>query len=105
MKQSKLRRRRVFRFAVLYFVLFIVFLGLIIGPIFAGRFIPPEASEAAQDLMGLNLYQKNDQERDNTDGRTPTGIDAGGAYTGKFTPSATASPKATSEPDSSNGDP
>ncbi|KXJ90633.1 1,3-beta-glucan synthase component [Microdochium bolleyi] len=32
MKQSKLRRRRVIRFAVLYFVLLVVFLGLLIAP-------------------------------------------------------------------------
>lgn len=33
MKQSKLRRRRVIRFAILYFTLLLVFVGLIAGPI------------------------------------------------------------------------
>ncbi|KID92565.1 beta-1,3-glucan synthase catalytic subunit [Metarhizium guizhouense ARSEF 977] len=33
MKQSKLRRRRVTRYAILYFVLLVVFVGLIVGPV------------------------------------------------------------------------
>jgi 1,3-beta-glucan synthase len=33
MKQSKLRRRRVVRYAILYFVLLVVFVGLIAGPV------------------------------------------------------------------------
>ena len=32
-KQTKLRRRRVIRFSVLYFALMVVFLALIVGPI------------------------------------------------------------------------
>jgi 1,3-beta-glucan synthase len=35
MKQSKLRRRRVWRYSILYFVLLIVFLALLVGPIVA----------------------------------------------------------------------
>jgi 1,3-beta-glucan synthase len=38
MKQSKLRKRRVFRFAVLYFSLFLLFVVLIAGPLVAGKY-------------------------------------------------------------------
>lgn len=37
-KQSKLRRKRVIRFSVLYFFLFVVFLGLVIAPIVASTY-------------------------------------------------------------------
>jgi 1,3-beta-glucan synthase len=33
MKQSKLRRRRVIRYALLYFTLFVVFVALLVGPV------------------------------------------------------------------------
>jgi 1,3-beta-glucan synthase len=39
LKQTKLRKRRVIRYAILYFVLLVVFLVLIVGPIIAGKFI------------------------------------------------------------------
>lgn len=38
LKQNKLRKRRVVRFAMLYFFLLVVFLALIIGPTVAGKF-------------------------------------------------------------------
>ena len=37
MKQSKLRKRRVIRYAILYFILLVVFVALIAGPIVAGN--------------------------------------------------------------------
>ncbi|PGH26572.1 1,3-beta-glucan synthase component FKS1 [Polytolypa hystricis UAMH7299] len=39
LKQSKLRKRRVIRFAILYFVMLIVFLALIIGPVVGGKYL------------------------------------------------------------------
>jgi 1,3-beta-glucan synthase len=48
MKQSKLRKRRVWRYAVLYFVMLVVFLALIIGPIVA-------SSEITKSISGLKL--------------------------------------------------
>lgn len=39
-KQSKLRKKRVIRFSVLYFVMFVVFLALVVGPIVASTFHP-----------------------------------------------------------------
>jgi 1,3-beta-glucan synthase len=104
MKQSKLRRRRVFRFAVLYFVLFIVFMGLIIAPVFVGTLLPPGLSDQAKDLAGMRLYQPNNQEHDNTNGEEPTGIKAP-EYTGKFKTTESSSPKATPTPDPDTEDP
>lgn len=97
MKQSKLRRRRVFRFAVLYFVLFIVFMGLMIAPVFVGELLPKTISEKAGDIMGMNLYQPNNQDNDDTNFEEPTGIKAPN-YSGKFkstesVPIATGAPK------------
>lgn len=37
LKQTKLRKRRVIRYAILYFVLLVVFLVLIVGPIIVGQ--------------------------------------------------------------------
>ncbi|KAF2001016.1 glycosyltransferase family 48 protein [Amniculicola lignicola CBS 123094] len=39
LKQTKLRRRRVIRYAILYFVLLVVFVALIAGPIIAGKYL------------------------------------------------------------------
>ncbi|KAL5372230.1 hypothetical protein PMIN06_007399 [Paraphaeosphaeria minitans] len=39
LKQTKLRRRRVVRYAILYFVLLVVFIALMIGPVIAGKFL------------------------------------------------------------------
>lgn len=36
LKQSKLRKRRVVRFAILYFILLILFLALVVGPVVGG---------------------------------------------------------------------
>lgn len=37
MKQSKLRKRRVWRYAVLYFFMLVVFVALVVGPVVAGK--------------------------------------------------------------------
>lgn len=98
MKQSKLRRRRVFRFAVLYFVLFIVFMGLMIAPVFVGeKLLSKDITDKAGDVFGMNLYQPNGQDNDDTNFEEPTGIKSPN-YSGKFkstesTPIATGAPK------------
>lgn len=104
MKQSKLRRRRVFRFAVLYFVLFIVFMGLIIAPVFVGELLPPTLSGSVNKMIGMNLYQPNKQDNDDTDGEQPTGIKSPD-YTGKFASTSSLSPKATAAPETDTTDP
>lgn len=103
MKQSKLRRRRVFRFAVLYFVLFIVFMGLMIAPVFVGTLLPKTISEKAQDIMGMNLYQPNNQDHDDTNFEEPTGIKSPN-YSGKFK-STESAPIATGAPKTDTTDP
>ena len=67
LKQSKLRKRRVVRYAILYFVMFFLFTILIIGPAIVRKFMDPPALDimALQQPMGLD---NND-----TLGRTPTG--------------------------------
>ncbi|KJZ76191.1 1,3-beta-glucan synthase component FKS1 [Hirsutella minnesotensis 3608] len=91
MKQSKLRRRRVVRYAILYFVLLAVFIGLIAGPIVAGKKIP---SKMLQDKLGkvgnFHLLQPIGLDNNNTNGTTQTGTGADG-YTGVGKTSATGS--------------
>ncbi|KAI9889020.1 MAG: 1,3-beta-D-glucan synthase [Vezdaea aestivalis] len=56
LKQSKLRKRRVIRFAILYFFMLVVFVLLIAGPLIASRFLtnlPKIPLELAQPT-GLN---------------------------------------------------
>ncbi|KAJ2896588.1 beta-glucan synthase component gls1 [Zalerion maritima] len=72
MKQSKLRRKRVFRYAVLYFVMLVVFVGLIVGPVVAGRFIP----ESLTNSIPMDLYQPTSFSNDDTNGSSLTGTGA-----------------------------
>jgi 1,3-beta-glucan synthase len=39
LKQSRLRKRRVIRYAILYFALLVLFIVLIVAPIVAGKFL------------------------------------------------------------------
>ncbi|KXX82404.1 hypothetical protein MMYC01_201347 [Madurella mycetomatis] len=86
MKQTKLRRRRVIRYAVLYFVMLVVFLALIVGPIVAGRYVPASLFDPLADT---GLVQPTDLDNNDTRGRTPTGTRATD-YSGVWTPSSTA---------------
>jgi 1,3-beta-glucan synthase len=63
LKQTKLRKRRVVRYAILYFVILIVFLCLIIGPIVAAKFIQIPASLAnslPMEILQPTGYNNND---------------------------------------------
>jgi len=57
MKQSKLRRRRVWRYAILYFVMLVVFLALLVGPIVEAAVIIKAFSSIAQNLPIAGLVQ------------------------------------------------
>lgn len=64
MKQSKLRKRRVWRFAVMYFTLFVVFLALAIAPVLGGSKVPVESlinsvGGGKNDSMIALLFQPN----------------------------------------------
>lgn len=75
MKQSKLRRKRVFRYAILYFTLFIVFMALMIGPAVVGDKIPLGGLTSTLSSQDLALLQP-DLENDNTRNETETGTGA-----------------------------
>ncbi len=95
MKQSKLRRRRVFRYAVLYFVLLVVFVALIVGPIVAGKQIP---KSVLSSLTSTNLIQPTGLNNDDTLSRTQTGT---GSPTYSFSTSADSQASATASASSS----
>jgi 1,3-beta-glucan synthase len=79
MKQTKLRRRRVIRYAILYFVMLVVFLALLVGPVVAGRYVPASVFKPLNDL-NMGLVQP-EFPRNDTHGRTATGTGAK-SYTG-----------------------
>ncbi|TQS33590.1 hypothetical protein Golomagni_06060 [Golovinomyces magnicellulatus] len=77
MKQSKLRRRRVIRFAIVYFVLLVVFVALVAGPVFAGK---NGLSKVVKDMLkndpgGFRLFQDPKVLQNNTN-YEPTGAGA-----------------------------
>lgn len=105
MKQSKLRRRRVIRFAILYFVLLALFIGLVAGPIVAGSKIPPNTLAQLGKSASLGKFQlmQPNLSKDNTNGTEQTGTGRPG-YTGAFTRSTTKSgaSEATASPAAGN---
>ncbi|KAJ4292915.1 1,3-beta-D-glucan synthase [Collariella sp. IMI 366227] len=100
MKQTKLRRRRVIRYAILYFVLFVIFLALVVGPAVAGKKIPLGSISDISMIKDLGLFQPTSMNSDDTWGRTQTGTGLGPAkYTGVYKWSSTvAGMKATAAP-------
>ncbi|WPH04294.1 1,3-beta-glucan synthase component fks1 [Acrodontium crateriforme] len=90
LKQSKLRKRRVIRYAILFFVMFVAFLGLLIAPSLVGSMVPGNILPSSGVLAGLyqptNWY--NNDTANNTD---PTGASAAGGAAS--TASATAGSK------------
>jgi 1,3-beta-glucan synthase len=74
MKQSKLRKRRVWRYAVLYFVMLVVFLALIVGPIVAQSEITKAAVKLTNDPKStMYLFQPVGLNNNDTQGRNETG--------------------------------
>lgn len=77
MKQSKLRKRRVFRYAALYFVMLVVALALLVGPIVAGSQITSAAKSLTSDpSKTMFLYQPVGLNNNDTRGRNETGTGA-----------------------------
>ncbi|KAK7744346.1 1,3-beta-D-glucan synthase [Diatrype stigma] len=77
LKQSKLRRRRVIRYAILYFTLLILFVALMVGPAVGGKMVPLDSLESMATSMNLpGLFQPNNQNNNDTQGRTETGTKA-----------------------------
>jgi 1,3-beta-glucan synthase len=60
-KQSRLRRRRVIRYAMLYFVLLVLFLVLFIGPVIVRRFMDlPALPSTFKDFQQPTGQDNND---------------------------------------------
>jgi 1,3-beta-glucan synthase len=66
LKQTKLRKRRVIRYAILYFVLLVVFLAIIVGPIVAGKQLKLDV-KLPMELLQPTGFSNNDTTN------TPTG--------------------------------
>lgn len=83
LKQSKLRKRRVIRFAILYFIMLVVFLALIVGPVVAGKYLPK--LPVPLDLLQPTGLDNNDTLASVTGSALVPGLGA------KGTPAATSS--------------
>jgi 1,3-beta-glucan synthase len=67
LKQSKLRKRRVVRYAILYFSMFVLFLVLIIGPVIVSKFMK------VPSLSIMQLQQPDNWNNNDTLGTSQTG--------------------------------
>jgi 1,3-beta-glucan synthase len=76
LKQTKLRKRRVVRYAILYFVLFVVFICLIAGPLIASKHI--QFGTIPQHLAQPTGLNNNDT----FSSETGTAVHGGAATTG-----------------------
>lgn len=92
------------RYAILYFILLIIFVALIVGPIVAGKQLPDDTLSVIDDMAaGMRLRQYpwklgRGGDNDDTLGRLETGTKAE-TYSGVWTPTTTSEygAKATSE--------
>jgi len=66
LKQTKLRKRRVIRYAILYFVLLVVFLGLIIGPVIVGKQLKFPKLGLPMEIMQPTGYNNNNTQASTT---------------------------------------
>ncbi|KAL3426160.1 1,3-beta-glucan synthase component FKS1 [Phlyctema vagabunda] len=73
MKQSKLRKRRVLRYAILYFIMLIVFLALLVAPILVGKKL---LSDSLIKSIPLDLMQPHGLNNNDTRNRNATGTGA-----------------------------
>lgn len=81
----------MFRYAVLYFTLLILFLVLFVGPSIAGKYVPDSVFDM---LSSTNLVQPTGQDNNNTIGETETGTGAA-SYSGALLTMTSASSSAT----------
>ncbi|CUS09659.1 unnamed protein product [Tuber aestivum] len=65
-KQSKLRKKRVIRFSVVYFLMLVVFLALIVGPVVAKKILI-DATKSVNIMPDMGLQQPHDTYYNNTD--------------------------------------
>lgn len=81
----------MFRYAVLYFTLLILFLVLLVGPSLAGKYVP---SSVLDMLSSTSLVQPTGQDNNNTIKHTETGTGAAD-YTGALKTMSTSTSAAT----------
>ncbi|KAI1080277.1 glycosyltransferase family 48 protein [Whalleya microplaca] len=103
MKQSKLRRRRVVRYAILYFSMLVLFVALIVGPVIAGKHIPADMTKSISDKLPFPLAQPANQDHNDTRNRTQTGTGSPG-YSGPGLASMTSAQAAQATQSSSSKD-
>lgn len=60
LKQTKLRKRRVIRYAILYFVLLVVFLVLIVGPVVVPKFLTFPKLNLPMSILQPTGFNNND---------------------------------------------
>lgn len=82
----------MFRYAVLYFFLLVVFLALMIGPSVAGKYIP---SSLTSSLSSTGLIQPTGLSNNDTIGSSQTGTGAA-SYSGALLTMTSASASASS---------
>lgn len=99
LKQSKLRRRRVIRFAILCYAMLVLFLALVVGPSVVGQQMDIDIEEIVPTIGNFRLVQPNGLEKDNTNGTTMLTGTGADDYTGYlFQLTATASTAGGSRP-------
>lgn len=83
------------RYAILYFVLLVIFVALIVGPIVAGKQIPSTELDVINSFGGGNMILRQypwklgpSGDNDDTRGRLETGTKATN-YSGVWTPTTT----------------
>ena len=84
LKQSKLRKRRVVRYAILYFLMFFLFLILMVGPAIAGKYVGSSVTSGLDNSGILYLLQPTDWNNNDTTNKhtgTATQKAGGGAAT------------------------
>jgi 1,3-beta-glucan synthase len=79
LKQTKLRKRRVVRYAILYFILFVVFLALIVGPIIAGPKLPTFDLSSQGGIISELVQPHGLNNNDTISSLTGSGGNVGGA--------------------------
>ncbi|THW56617.1 1,3-beta-glucan synthase component GLS1 [Aureobasidium pullulans] len=90
LKQSKLRRRRTIRYAILYFTLFVIFIVLIVAPMVAGKFLDLPVTTLPMNLMQPTNLKNNDTTSQTTGTAVAGATDAAGTSGGSSESSAAA---------------
>lgn len=97
LKQSKLRRRRVIRFAILCYTMLVLFLALVIGPAVVGQSMDIDIEGMMPQGLPFRLIQPKDLDNDNTNGTTMLTGTGADDYTGYLHQSMLSASRASAE--------